>query len=60
MISRSYFGKMNSILGSVVPLAMFTSSAFRHNVLYKHEVNVVPKRILINGGAYQSVAPALI
>ena len=24
MTSRSYFGKMNSILGSVVPLAMFT------------------------------------
>ena len=24
MISRSYFGKMNSTLGSVVPLAMFT------------------------------------
>ena len=23
MTSRSYFGKMNSILGSVVPLAMF-------------------------------------
>ena len=23
MISRCYFGKMNSILGSVVPLAMF-------------------------------------
>ena len=23
MASRSYFGKMNSILGSVVPLAMF-------------------------------------
>ena len=27
MISRSYFGKMNSILGSVVPLAMFSSSS---------------------------------
>ena len=24
MTSRSYFGKMNSTLGSVVPLAMFT------------------------------------
>ena len=24
MISRSYFGKMNSTLGSVVPLAMFS------------------------------------
>ena len=24
MTSRCYFGKMNSILGSVVPLAMFT------------------------------------
>ena len=23
MTSRNYFGKMNSILGSVVPLAMF-------------------------------------
>ena len=27
MTSRSYFGKMNSTLGSVVPLAMFTSFA---------------------------------
>ena len=26
MTSRSYFGKMNSTLGSVVPLAMFTFS----------------------------------
>ena len=25
MTSRNYFGKMNSILGSVVPLAMFWS-----------------------------------
>ena len=25
MASRSYFGKMNSTLGSVVPLAMFSS-----------------------------------
>ena len=27
MTSRSYFGKMNSILGSVVPLAMFDLSS---------------------------------
>ena len=28
MTSRCYFGKMNSILGSVVPLAMFQQRAF--------------------------------
>ena len=28
MTSRSYFGKMNSTLGSVVPLAMFKSHSF--------------------------------
>ena len=28
MTSRSYFGKMNSTLGSVVPLAMFFRDAF--------------------------------
>ena len=30
MTSRSYFGKMNSILGSVVPLAMFLHSLVRY------------------------------
>ena len=32
MTSRSYFGKMNSVLGSVVPLAMFhlIISPFKH------------------------------
>ena len=29
MTSRSYFGKMNSILGSVVPLAMFRLNVSR-------------------------------
>ena len=27
MTSRNYFGKMNSTLGSVVPLAMFLTSS---------------------------------
>ena len=32
MTSRSYFGKMNSILGSVVPLAMFSSGSSAHHL----------------------------
>ena len=36
MTSRNYFGKMNSTLGSVVPLAMFSSKGFskKNNVLH--------------------------
>ena len=35
MTSRNYFGKMNSTLGSVVPLAMFVFVfAFEFDVLY--------------------------
>ena len=33
MTSRSYFGKMNSTLGSVVPLAMFVSIASRRIIV---------------------------
>ena len=34
MTSRDYFGKMNSTLGSVVPLAMFTHKTDVMNVYY--------------------------
>ena len=33
MTSRSYFGKMNSTLGSVVPLAMFDMNAGAEHVV---------------------------
>ena len=35
MTSRSYFGKMNSILGSVVPLAMFEDLVVPRPMKYK-------------------------
>ena len=41
MASRSYFGKMNSTLGSVVPLAMFYSSACQRLFCYDIIVQVI-------------------
>ena len=40
MTSRSYFGKMNSILGSVVPLAMFISSVTSTSNIFSILFNV--------------------
>ena len=37
MTSRSYFGKMNSTLGSVVPLAMFVFDLYQMMSLSDHE-----------------------
>ena len=34
MTSKCYFGKMNSILGSVVPFAMFSTQSFTISVIY--------------------------
>ena len=46
MTSRSHFGKMNSILGSVVPLAMFilkTGSIISTSSLYFRHDRAVDK-----------------
>ena len=49
MTSRSYFGKMNSTLGSVVPLAMFIFMCAKDNmkrvegiVLCERHFNTLP------------------
>ena len=42
MTSRSYFGKMNSTLGSVVPLAMFVLKMDRIGLkIYQKGLNIV-------------------
>ena len=44
MTSRSYFGKMNSILGSVVPLAMFVMHANEGYKIFWHRRDPGPER----------------
>ena len=44
MISRCYFGKMNSILGSVVPLAMFVMHANEGYKIFWHRRDPGPER----------------
>ena len=50
MLSRSYFGKMNSTLGSVVPLAMFLKYLWVYRFLYS----------LTHGALYSKWTPCQI
>ena len=43
MTSKGYFGKMNSTLGSVVPLAMFFNFEDVHSLTNKGSLKLVSK-----------------
>ena len=50
MTPRSYFGKMNSILGSVVPFAMFANK--RED--FWNRLNIASKEIDVQVGIYNN------
>ena len=61
MTSRSYFGKMNSTLGSVVPLAMFEllTSIQMISLLNRHSLPL-PDTIIKSAETDECVAPWLL
>ena len=67
MTSRSYFGKMNSTLGSVVPLAMFSNmlvfvmaiSTLNLSVVFVRDVFKAFYHMLSGGNSIDSVIQIL-